>query len=349
MAEKMKLKHVCPECKINKWIVDFKEGCSADLTRKSICLFCQQGNELEKLRKENMELKNKVQEIYSILTNIQKSNQELNNEIVSNGKDIHDLRTQLSATRTSSNVRPEIQEEKENTSKNRDQQFIKATGRRVTTRKTKELSNNVTATKNRFSLLSENEEETVLIGDSMVKDQGEHFGLKNKRKRKVRSYPGATTKKIEEEIGKMKIENKKTTIVVQASGNDLFLRNGNAGQTEPLVKQLERTVETVKKSTTNAIILGILPRLNDSHYALSKAIGINDRLERICQKHSVKFLNLWDTFYRNRMLFRKDGIHFSEEGKRRYGNILNNKLYSLIQKPTDSGNGKQRQPPTQGN
>ena len=157
MAEKLKLKHVCPECNVNKWIVDFKEGCSADLTRKSICLFCQQGNELEKLRKENMELKNKVQEIYSILTNIQKSNKELNNEVVSNGKDIHDIRTQLAATRLSTNAMHKIQEERENDSKNKEEQFIKATRRRVTTRKAKQQTINETATKNGFSLLSEKE------------------------------------------------------------------------------------------------------------------------------------------------------------------------------------------------
>ena len=51
MGDRAKLKHVCPECKTNKWIIDYKEGCAADLTTQSICLFCQQAKEIEKLKK----------------------------------------------------------------------------------------------------------------------------------------------------------------------------------------------------------------------------------------------------------------------------------------------------------
>ena len=53
MADSKKLKHVCPDCKINKWIIDYKEGCAADLTRQSVCLFCQQAKEIEKNKVKN--------------------------------------------------------------------------------------------------------------------------------------------------------------------------------------------------------------------------------------------------------------------------------------------------------
>ena len=225
----------------------------------------------------------------------------------------------------------------------REEKFIKASGRRVTTRKTEPQKKIETTTKNRFSLLSEEEEETVLIGDSMVKNQCKHFGLKNKNKRKVRSYPGASTKKIQEEVGKLDNENnKKTTIIVQASGNDLFLRNSKVGQTEPQIEQLEKTVAAAKKKTDNAIVIGILPRLNVSHYALSKAIGINSRLEAICKRNRVQFINLWDQFYGNRKLYRRDGTHFSEEGMRKYGNQQNIELYNYMKstRPSESKSTK---------
>ena len=340
MTEKLKLKHVCPECKVNKWIVDYKEGCASELTRHSICLFCQQGKEIEKLRKENNELKNKMQEMFSLIADIQKSNKELTDEVVENGKDIHGIRNKLATAKSNVNIKTGTKEGRENIGRNREDQFIKATGRRVTTRKPKEQPKNETVTQNRFSLLSEKEEETVLIGDSMVKDQGKHFGLKNKNKRKVRSYPGANAKKLEEELRKMEINNNKTTVIVQASGNDLFLRNGNTGQTEPLIAQLERTVKTVQNKAKKAIVIGILPRLNVSHYALSKAIGINDRLESICQQNKVKFINLWDTFYGNRKFFRRDGVHFNEEGMRTFGNKLNLELYNNFKNPVDTGHSQ---------
>ena len=54
------------------------------------------------------------------------------------------------------------------------------------------------------------------------------------------------------------------------------------------------------------MVVGIFLRINVSHYALSKAIGINDRIEVICQQKGVRFLNFWDTYITNRSFFRGD-------------------------------------------
>ena len=343
MTDNKKLKHVCPDCKVNKWIVDYREGCAANLTRQSVCLFCQQAKEIEKLKKENTELKNKIEDIYSQI-------KELNNEVVENGRGIHHIRDQLVAAKSTNTVRTKDKEERENYPRNKEEQFRKATGRRVTASKSKKQPENEIVTCNRFSLLANEEEETVLIGDSMVKNQGEHFGLQNTRKRKVRSYPGASARKIDEEIRKLNIAKKKTTIIVQASGNDLFLKNGNSGRTEPLVETLKRTIDTAKNKTKNTLVIGILPRLNVSHFSLSKALGINERLKAICQMEEVTFIDLWDTFYGNRKLFKRDGIHFSEEGMREYGNQLSLNLHDHLSKveieqvriPENSSSTKQR-------
>ena len=91
-----------------------------------------------------------------------------------------------------SNSRPSSNPRNENKGKN-EERYVKATGRKVTTRKPKPQLKNETPTKNIFSLLSEKKGD-LLIGDSMVKDQGEHFGFKNKMERKVRSYSGASAK-----------------------------------------------------------------------------------------------------------------------------------------------------------
>ena len=53
----------------------------------------------------------------------------------------------------------------------------------------------------------------------------------------------------------------------------------------------------------------------------------------IYKRNSVKFLNLWDTFHDNRKLFRRVGIHFSEAGRRLFGNLINQNLYSHFRKP----------------
>lgn len=263
-------------------------------------------------------------EILSKFQQLEKRNKEVIDDVVENGISIQEIQNKV-ISRTQQN---------EGIAVNRNREFMKPTRGRVAKGKVKQQPRNVTATSNRFSLLAEEqEEETVLIGDSMVKDQGEHFGLK--KKRKVRSYPGANAQKIEEVVCKTKMENNRATMIIQATGNDLFLRNGTAGQTEPLVKQLENTVEMAKTKTSNGIVIGILPRLKVSHFTLSKAIGINERLKSICQQKKVTFIDLWDTFYDKRKLYKRDGIHFSEEGKRVYGNQLNHNLYNHLKNKVD--------------
>ena len=67
MDSRLKLKHNCTKCKINKWCIDYKEGCAADLRRSNVCLSCEQASKIEKqcerityLEKENEELKRKM-------------------------------------------------------------------------------------------------------------------------------------------------------------------------------------------------------------------------------------------------------------------------------------------------
>ena len=326
-----KLKHKCPDCHLNKWIIDYKEGCASKLTRSSTCLFCQQAKEIDKMKKENLELKNNIKELFSAIKELRMSNQNLNEEVIENGRDIHDIRTKLTC-KTSDNIETRPIEEIENVRNQREEPFTKVTGKRLATKKPKHQPKLETPINNRFSPLSEVEEETVLIGDSMVRGQGKYFGARNPKKRQVQSYPGARASDIKKAVGKLKPKSNKATIIVQASGNDLYLRNGNVGETEPVVKQLASTVEAVREKTENGIMIGLLPRANISHYALSKAIGINTRLEQLCKQKGVRFLNLWDEYTSNRKLY-----HFSEQGKRIFGNILNENVAKLLQSANHRG------------
>ena len=175
----------------------------------------------------------------------------------------------------------------------------------------------------------------------MVTDQGRCFGKGNKGKRKVRSFPGASTKKIVEEVKKIKVENRKSSIIVHAGSNDLYLRDGSVGQTEEIVKDLEEVVNSIASRTDNGMVVGIFPRLNASYYALSKAIGINDRIGVICHRKGVRFLNFWDKYITNRSFFRGDGVHFNEKGKTLFGDLLHRNVFDQIK--STSRNNEQRQ------
>ena len=363
-----KQKEVCFNCQTNKWCVDFKEGCSAKISRTSICLFCELKQKAEKQEKEIRELKkaledhdskvktleNQIEEMGKEMKNMKKggndfrdrnaeyrerrgTKEETYSDIVlerigrteeavreligtaaENGSSIVDIRERLAA------------KEKEKGLNNPASKFTLVRGKKAAKPVTKEKTEiNLS---NRFALLSREEEETIVLGDSMIRGQGSHFGAGNIKKRKTLSFPGSKINKITNEVKKLELKNRKSTVIVQAGGNNLFLREGKVGDTEPVMKEVEELVEAVSEKTDRAIIVGIIPRIYVSHYALSKAIGINERIKTICKKRGYGFLDPWDTFLGNRQLFNKDGIHFNEAGQRKFGELLKTNLYTEMGK-----------------
>ena len=182
---------------------------------------------------------------------------------------------------------------------------------------------------NRYAVLSQ-EEETWVIGDSLVREQEEYFANRNKRKRKVKSFPGCKTKKVVEEVRKLELQSRNSCIITHVGTNDLFLRGNKVGNSEPLVKDLESLVDSIAEKTCNGIVTGMLPRTYVSHYALSKAVGVNERTKKYCSQKGVEFLDLWDEFVGKREFFKRDGIHLSEAGQRKLGAILGKKCENLV-------------------
>ena len=129
-----------------------------------------------------MELNIMVKEIYSQIT-------ELNNEVVDNGRGIHEIRSQLVAAKPTRVDRTQCKDETEKVIKDRGEMFMTATGRRITTKITEQQRSKETVTYNRFSLLADEEEETVIIGDSMVKSQKEKRKKKEKEKLDLTQEP----------------------------------------------------------------------------------------------------------------------------------------------------------------
>ena len=95
-------------------------------------------------------------------------------------------------------------------------------------------------------------------------------------------------------------------------------------------------VETLHEKTDNGIVVGLLPRNDVSHYSLSKAIGLNSRLENVYTQKGVKFVNFWDRFVGNRKLYKRDEIHFNDEGKKLFGSLLNEDLFNHLKEQNAS-------------
>ena len=343
----LKLKHCCFRCGVNKWIVDYKEGCAADISATSICLFCElaakiqkQSDKIQKLEereekikdveKENLELKQRVVNLEALVLEIKNKHKEMNDDIAENGTGLCEVRKQLKSVKAG-NV-PEVDSSRESACAGK---FTRATGRMITKGKSKVSTPPAVSTSNRYSLLSDTEEETILVGDSMVRDQAKYFGAANCKKRKIRTFPGANTKKILNDVNNLKVRSRKSAVIAQVSGNDLYLENGKVGQTEPIMKDLSKLVDSVAEKSDNGIIVGLLPRLRVSSYSLSKALGINDRLRSMCNQRNLMFVDFWDSYNGNRKYFKKDGVHFSDEGMRMFGNLLNLSLYNKIDNRRD--------------
>ena len=344
------LKATCFRCKVNKWCVDFKEGCAANITSRSICLFCELREVVDSQQKEIVELRKEIAFLRKRETGNSLGGEDSCSGVGKSNitKEISDMKSVIQGLIDSSTetgvglveVRTQLAEMKTQKTDG----FIKVSGRRAAKPRSSHgrEPSFTCSTSNSFAPLAAEEEETFLVGDSMVTDQGRCFGKGNKGKRKVRSFPGANTKKIVEEVRKIKVKNNKSTVIVHAGSNDLYLRNGKVGQTEEIVKDLEKVVGSIASKTENGMVVGIFPRINVSHHALSKAIGINDRVEAICQQKGVRFLNFWDTFIANRSFFRGDGVHFNEKGKNVFGDLLHRNVFSQIRSTSRSDEQRQQ-------
>ena len=355
-----KLKSVCFKCNVNKWAVDFKEGCHSKLSTTSVCLSCEQASLIEAQKKEIDRLKIREQEkddkikkleerISKIeklilkdcdgeqaerkITNVHNPNNSLDlkevdikvedlrkvvlenrDEIVETGKQVVEIREEIASFKDSRN-------------------FCVAKGKKSPKIINREQGITVT---NRFSSLADEadapEAEAYMIGDSIIREQNNYFAKVNKRKRKVLSFSGCKAKKVIDEVNSLRVQNKETCILANAGGNDLYQKGNKVGSTEPLVEDLKNLVNSLAEKTDKGILIGIMPRNYASYYAMSKAIGINERLNKYCNQMKVEFIDVWQIFVGKWQYFTRDGVHLNEAGHRKLGEILCQKYNSMINK-----------------
>ena len=338
-----KLKSVCSKCNINKWAVDFKEGSCSRISSISVCLSCEQAALIEEQKKEIESLKIKDQqkedrirtleeyvrkieqliskegEVASLVNSnsneavkvVEKKVEDLSkvvkenrDEIVETGKQVVEIRKEIALSQESRN-------------------FQVVRGKKLS--KVSEKKQGISET-NRFATLEDEadtpEVEAYVIGDSIVREQAHHFAIRNKKRRKVQSYSGCKAKKVIDEVKALNVKNNNACIIANAGSNDLYLRDNKIGNTEPLVEDLKSLVNSVAEKTSNGTLIGIMPRIYASYFAMSKAIGINERLSKYCSQKNVEFIDVWETFVNKRQYFRRDGIHLNEAGHKKLGEIL---------------------------
>ena len=367
-----KLKSVCSQCNINKWAVDFKEGSCARISSTSVCLSCEQAALIEEQKKEIESLKIRDQQkedrirtleeyVRKIEKFISKEGEKAKSEVTSLDnsnsneavkvveKKVEDLSKVVKENRDDivETGRQVVEIRKEIASSKESRNFQVVSGRKLT--KVSDKKQGIAVT-NRFALLEDEadaqEVEAYVIGDSIVREQNNHFAKKNKQRRKVQSYPGCKAKTVIDKVNALKVKNDDTCIIANAGSNDLYLREGKIGNSEPLVQDLKNLVDSIAEKTSRGILVGILPRIHVSYCAMSKAIGINRRLSNYCSQKNVEFIDVWETFVNKRQYFRRDGIHLNWEGHKKLGEIMCQE-YDKVKNKVNLSRKTQEQSPTQ--
>ena len=176
-------------------------------------------------------------------------------------------------------------------------------------------------TQNSFSPLADlvdEPEDSIIVGDSMIRHQLEEFCGRAPKRRKRYCYPGAKiddiTKALEDITAKEKHD---SLYIVHVGTNDV--KNTNS---EELLEKYKRLIGTLKEKRSKFIVSGFLPRIGAENKFYNKAFSTNDRLKSLCSKENVEFLNLWNHFNDQWILFNHDGLHLNPVGSARLGRLL---------------------------
>ena len=179
-------------------------------------------------------------------------------------------------------------------------------------------------TSNRFQPFASEDDpsEVRIVGDSIVRDQIHEFCGRARKTRKRFCMPGGRLDDITaacEEASRECDEN--TLFILHAGTNDV-----ECTRSEELMQKYKEMIQSFKTKSRNIIVSGILPRRGAPKEFYNRAFSINNRLETLCAKEDIAYVNLWNNFYDlsgQQQLFYKDGLHLSPVGSARLGRLLN--------------------------
>ena len=153
-------------------------------------------------------------------------------------------------------------------------------------------------------------QEVLVLGDSRIRYLDRTFCEADRKGRMTCCLPGAGVKDVVERYrGIVKGTGEEALVVVHVGVNDV-----RRVRSEELVERYRELLREVKESGRRCIVSGVLPRQKVGSLWLLQAIGLNDRLRRMCGESGVGFMDEWDRFYGRQELYARDGIHFSRKG-----------------------------------
>ena len=172
---------------------------------------------------------------------------------------------------------------------------------------------------NRFASLEDEvakHTEFLVVGDSMVRGYDNILQQKTRRRCKLVCQPGRGLADGTHAIRELKQVNTAVT-VVHTGSNDV-----GRVRSEDLVRNYKILLQELRERGGQHVVCGILPRLSAGSWWNSRAIGINDRVSKLCTQLGFHFFDPWCMFSRRHDLYASDGVHLARRGKQVFTDLL---------------------------
>ncbi len=121
-----------------------------------------------------------------------------------------------------------------------------------------------------------------------------------------------------------------TFFILHISTNDV-----KTNRSEELMDKYKRLIQQYKLKSSNIVVSGILPPMNESNAFYSKAFSTNNRLKSLCAQENVEFVHFWYNFYNAHHMYQLDGVQLNSVGAARFGRLLCSEI-SLVRTKNSS-------------
>ena len=160
---------------------------------------------------------------------------------------------------------------------------------------------------------------TLVIGDSMIRD----IDAEKLDDTSIKCLPGATVKRVHDELRKIAPAQRHSKIVIVAGTNDCVKEDVNS---DDVIKDTSELVTTAQGMADEVVISGICPRL-DSTKDLDHFAALNAGLQSLCEDKGCQFVDhtLWLTLADgsvNEGFLIGKGPHLSRSGTNRLAKNL---------------------------
>ena len=197
-------------------------------------------------------------------------------------------------------------------------------------------------TYNSFQVLATEEEdshEVRMVGDSIIRGQLSEFCGRAPRSRKRFCIPGGDVDDVCDALDYVTNDMSNESLLLVHVGSNNIPRT----RSEELLEKYKKMIDKIKCKTNNILISGVLPRIGAANVFFSRAFSLNNRLESLCRQEGVQFINTWNHFYEQPLMFSGDGLHLNAVGSARFGRLMSEAVHTFWRKNGQRTDGAQAQ------